>query len=197
VRRDINFFSVYRPSQDSGGWDKFKLISLSLLAGSLIIVLGIYCYFKFADFAVRSAVDAENAYLQSSSLSQAKKTLESTKKKLAVLDQYKKSADRVSSGFAALPKIGSELFSTIAGMEPADTTVKSIAYSNGALTLNCTCTDNQSPAVFAYTLEKSGRFSNVNYSGVSAGTAGTGSGSAAANFYSFTVIITLKGGASS
>jgi Tfp pilus assembly protein PilN len=189
MRRDINFFSVYRSPSDGFG-DKFKLISLSLLAGSLIIVLVIFSYLKFTDLSIIGAASVQNAYLQTSSVSQAKNTLDSAKSKLAALAQYKQAADRVSSEFTALPQLDSELLAAIAGMEPSDVTVNSIDYSGAVLTLNCSCTNNLSPAVFVHTLGTSSKFSSVNYTGVTGGTAST----SVTNAYSFTVTITLKGG---
>ena len=191
MRRDINFFSVYRPSQSSSELDKFKILSLSLLAGSLVLILIIFSSLKITDLSVINNINSENAYLQNSSVSQAKIKLENTNEKIAALNSYKQAANETSSEYTKIPKIDSKVMKTIAGMQPNDVSAQNISYMGGVLSLKCQCTDSQSPANFVHALEKSGKFENVNYSGMSNGDEKS-SGSGA---YSFTVVITLKGGA--
>lgn len=185
MRRDINFFSVYHTQSDSEGIDRFKMIVLSLTVGSFIIVLGIFAALKVADFLTVRQMQTDNSYLLTPGVSQAQKNLSDGSYKLAVLDGYKQEAEKVTSGFNTLPKVDSTILSKIASMLPADITVTGISYSVGTLVLNCTCTDNQSPAVFVHTLQQSGKFDDVNYTGFSQGTAKS---------YTFDVTITVKEG---
>lgn len=187
MRRDINFFSVYRTTADTLD-DKFKIISLSLLVGSLVIVLATFASLKLSDISVRRSIDEANAYLQTPEVVEAKKAVEEDMAKIASLNKYKQAALRVSSGCAEFPKIDSELFRAIAGMMPSDVEAESITYDGKTIALTCTCKDSASPAVFVHALDSSGRFKSVNYSALEAA-AGSNGGS-----YSFSVAISLKGG---
>jgi hypothetical protein len=193
MRRDINFFSVYHSQSDGDGANKIQMILLSALAGSLIIVLVIFTVIKFSDLAVINTINAQNQYLSSPTVSQARQTLSGTRSKLGALAQYKQAAGRVSYGYSLLPQPDSSLLTAIAKMEPSDVTLTSIVYSDDVMTLTCTCKDNQSPAIFAHTLDASGKFAGVNYNGITTGGA-AGSASTANSDYTFTVMITLKGG---
>lgn len=190
MRKDVNFFSIYHSSTDSLE-DKFKLVSLSLLVGSLVLVLAVFTYLKISDLSALRGIEKCSTYLQSSDVLQAKKTLEADKAKISALNRYKQAAQKVSSGYAQFPKVNSKLLETIAGMEPSDVEAKTITYDGKALTLICTCRDSQSPAVFVHCLDKSGKFQFVNYSALESAAEVTSNGS----YYSFSVVITLKGGA--
>lgn len=188
MRRDINFFSVYRPSQSSSELDKFKILSLSLLAGSLLVVLVAFSSIKITDISVIQGINSENAYLKNASVSEAKAQLESTKAKLEVLNAYLAGAKAASSEYAKIPKPDSQILKTIEGMEPDDVSVSNISYTGGVLSLSCQCKNDQSPAVFVHTLKESGKFANVNYSGMAKDSDKSGN-------FKFTTVITLKGGA--
>lgn len=183
MRRDINFFSVYRASSDRYSSNKFNSISLSILAGSFIIVLGIFSYLKIADLVIGSANNEQTAYLQSPAVAKAEQSYSAAKSKLAALNGYVQAAERVSAGFASLPKLDSPLLAAIAKAEPRDVQVSSLAFAGGALTLTCTSPEINSAAIFVHTLQKNDEFSNVNFSGVTK----------SAKYYAFTVMITLKG----
>ena len=187
MRRDINFFSVYRAPADGEFSNKFNIIALSILAGSIIIVLGIFSYLKIADLTTISANNAGISYLQSPTVAKAEKILGTTRSKLAALNSYEQAAERVSYGFASLPKLDSSLLTEIAKTEPKDLNIQSFTYLNGAVTLTCTSSQSNSAAVFVHALQKTKKFSNVNYSGVTSAVAGSKS------TYSFTVLITLMG----
>lgn len=198
MRRDINFFSVYRSSSQVDETGKFKIISLSVLSGSLVFVLFIFVFLKVADLGVtRSATDV-NSFLKSGAVSKAVSVLNDANSKNVALRQYKNQADLINSAFASLPKPDSKLFADIASKEPADVTIYSFSYNGGVLTLNCTCNGKDSPAVFAHALVLDGKYKNITCQSVQEGTAsGAAAGAAVpAGKFTFAISLTLTGGAS-
>lgn len=186
--RDVNFFSVYHVSQSSDGAKKFNLISLSLIAGSLFIILLVFGVLKIAAVSVANKSTAEQAYLSGKEYAKIKSTLEESKAKISALNEYKKAAERVSRDFSSLPQIDSNVLANIASKLPADLDVDKAAYNSGTLTLSCRCKDKLSAAAFVHSLEQSGNFKDVNYLGISQTQSSTP--------YAFTVTLTLKGGTS-
>lgn len=188
MRKDIDFFSGYRTTADHL-YDKFKIISLSLLIGSLVIVLLISGFLGISDLSVRHTIGEMNSYLQSPEVVQAKKTVQTAQSEISALNNYKQAAENVIAGYYLFPKIDSALFKTVASMQPSDVKTNSIAYNGTILTLTCTCDNPSSPAIFVHSLETSGKFESVNYSTVASARDNSGH-----IFYNFTVLITLKGG---
>jgi len=186
MRRDINFFSIYHTQSNGENINFFKITALLLTAGSIIIILAIYCCLKISDLSVLHQIQVGNSVLQSPTTSKIEQTLSDADNKIAALNNYKQTADKFTSGLNTVPRPDSELLDSVAAMEPADLNISSISYSNGTLSLSCTCTNNLSAAVFVHTLEKSGNFSNVDYNGITSD-GGT---------YEFSVVISLKEGGS-
>ncbi len=185
MRRDINFFSVYRSQINVESQDKFKVAALSICVGSLIVVLGIFSYFKYSDLSAQNSMLSASSFLQSPQLAQAQQKIADGSSKITALNAYLKAAKSVSGGISQLPHPDSKLLEKVASLEPDDVTVTSLSFSDQSLTLSCTCKDNTTPAVFVHALEQSGNFIYVNYEGISSGNGST---------FSFDVVITLKGG---
>lgn len=186
MRREINFFSVYRAPQESDSAKKFNIAAASLIFASLFIILSVFVFLKASGEAVLSENQKEQAYLKSSEVLETKKNLENAAARLSAILSYKQAAQRVSNGFESLPKPDSEILAAAASKMPSDVTVTDIDYNKGTLTLSCTGTSEYSPAVFVHSLEESAEFRAVNYTGLTRNSDGGG--------YSFTVRMTLKGG---
>jgi hypothetical protein len=185
MRRDINFFTVYHSQNDTGISEKFNIIALSFCAGCLIIILGIFSFLKLSDSAVIKNILSANSFLQSTQVMQAEQNLNNGNSKIAALSGYKKAAQEVTSEVSANPVTNSTLLQNISSMEPSDIAVSDISYSEGLMTLVCTCSNNKSPAIFVHTLEQSGDFDSVDYQDLSSGDGKT---------FAFSIAITLKGG---
>lgn len=186
MRRDIDFFSVYRSSQSDDKARTFNKIAIIILLGSLSVVLAVFGVLKISNFGMKSANRANQNYLASKEVIEARKQIEDVNRKMTALNLYKKSAQEVSDNFKALPQPDSELLTFIASKLPSDTSVDAISYKSTVLTLQCSCDDNLSAAAFVHALAESGRFNSVNYNGVSK--------TEKSARFTFSVEIALKGG---
>lgn len=187
MRRDINFFSVYHEHTNNDFSRKLNIIALAAAIGIIGIMLGAFGFMKFADFSVVAGISSANAVINAPSAAEAARNMNLLKTKIAALNQYKQAAATASSSFAAMPKLSSSLLTAIARKEPADLDVQAITYAGETLTLGCTSVSDASAAIFVRSLEDSGQFEGVNYSGVTLGDTAKGRGT-----YSFSVTITLK-----
>lgn len=186
MRRDINFFSVYRTPQSESEARTFNIIAAILLAGSLAVMLTVFGILKISSHRVESANKSNQSYLASSEVSKINSQIQDAKSKMSAINLYKRAALRVSKNFSSLPQPDSELLAFIASKLPSGATADAISYDNGTLTLQCSCKDNLSAAVFVHTLEESGRFRSVNYSGILKANENSR--------FTFSVKIALKGG---
>lgn len=166
MRSDVNFFSVYRAAQDTDANKKFNITAISVLAGSLVIIIAVTAVLLFSDMSVNRLNRSNQEYLKSSEASNIESGLAKAKTKLSAINQYKQAAQRVSEGFKSLPEPDSDMLSLIASKMPGDVTVTDITYSSDTLTITGTCTDNLSPAVFVHSLEATQKFNAVNYKSV-------------------------------
>ncbi|CDZ25026.1 hypothetical protein CCDG5_1934 [[Clostridium] cellulosi] len=185
MRRDINFFSVYRMPQSEGESRTFNKVAVILLVASLAVVLAVFGGIKILNLRAVSADNANQSYLKSSEILEFKKQIQNAKTKLSAISSYKQAAQRVSEGFDSLPQPDSELLAFIASKLPEDTSADAMSYSEGTLTIQCSSNDSLSAAKFAHALEESGRFSSVNYSKIFKSNENSR--------FTFSVMISLKG----
>lgn len=187
MRRDINFFSIYHSQPNSEGSDRYKIIALSVIAGSIILVLVTFFIIKIFDFVLVSKTQEALDSLQDPQVTRAEQKLKAGTDKIAALQNYKNAANKIVSGVNAVKGPDSSTLSLIASKEPADVTVTGVSYTSGCLTLNCASTDDESPSNFVHALEQSGSFSSVSNSEITKGDN---------NQYNFNISILLKGGKS-
>lgn len=184
MQRDINFFSIYRSQPGSEG-GRFRIIALSVIAGSIIFIFLIFSIFRISDFVTVIKLREGIESLQTPQVVQGLQKYKTGNEKNTALKSYKKAASDIVSGINSVKGPDTSTLGLIASKEPADVKVTGVKYASGCLTLNCTSTDDESPASFVHALTQSGGFSSVSNSEITKNDK---------NLYAFDVTIYLKGG---
>jgi len=187
MQRDINFFSVYRSPIDSdSGLDKITLIGLIMIISSIVLVVGLFAYYKTMDLSIIKQSSDINKYLLQSDITAAQSKIIAETGQISVLNQYKIAASSQATAFSSQPQFSDTVLDTISHVMPADVTIQTIDYKGSTITLTCTSKDKFSPAVFVHSLAGVSIFTGVTYTGVDTLAAGSS--------YSFTVTFTMNGG---
>lgn len=166
MRKDINFFSVYSSPLDShNGFDPVLTTGLSIIAVSLVVVLGLFGFFKGKALLSKFETAKIQNYLQSPSVQSATEKADKYSSRISLLDSYKNAVSKAYGNFKSNPSVNSSLLSSIEAVQPADVSTLEINFSNGAVTLSCTSKSEQSIYQFVHKLKTNSNFDEVGYSG--------------------------------
>lgn len=189
MRRDINFFAVYRSPLDSksNGVSPVTLIGTITVIACIIVMLVLFSVLKMSDFGQTSKIDDINNYLNSASVVSAENTISAVTNKITALNNYINAVSTAYKAFQTLPAPDSKLIDSISNGMPGDIIIDNMTYTMSVISLKCTCVSQQSPEIFVRALKASGGFDNIVYNGFAL---------TDNNNYTFTVTCTTKEAAS-
>lgn len=188
MRRDVDFFSVYRnPIDAKGGLDRVAVIGLSLIAVCTAVIIGIFVYAQVGSLTLQNQISGIQRYLSRSDVTKAGQTVLDGDRKLDALRQYGTMASSNIQEFGKLTAPDSALFQAVTAAAPAGTAVSDVQYSDSRLTISCTASSSDAAVAYTAALQQTGRFRYITYGGVTQ--SGTG--------YEFAIQCTLKGGSAS
>ena len=188
MRRDVDFFSVYRnPIDAKGGLDRIAVIGLALIAVCTAVVIGVFVYAQVGNMTLQSQIAGIHRYLSRSDVTKAGQTVLDGDRKTHALRQYGAVASSNVQAFNKLAAPDSALLQAVSSAAPAGTTTTDVQYSDSLLTVSCTAAASDAAVSYTAALRQTGLFGYVTYGGVTQ--SGTG--------YKFAIQCTLKGGSAS
>jgi hypothetical protein len=167
MQRDINFFAVYHSPLDnnSNGKDPITIIGIIAVSACIVVVLGLFGVLKLFDTGLSLEISNINQFLSSTSVATAQKSVAGTQNKINAINNYKNAVSGAYKQYQTLPIPDSILISAISKVIPDDVKISNMTYASSVITLQCTCTNQQSPVVFVNALKTSGNFDNIVYNG--------------------------------
>ena len=189
MHRDINFFAVYQSPLDNNGDGKDLVTLIGIIAVSvcIVVVLSLFGFLRMFGIGQNLQISNINEFLSSASVQKAQKAVASTENKINAINNYKNAVSDAYKQYQTLPIPDSILISAISKQIPADVKISNMTYASSIITLQCTCTNQQSPVVFVNALKSSGSFDNIVYNGYAINDK---------NEYAFNLTFTSKGATS-
>ena len=185
MKKDINFFSIYRSPLDSeSGSDPVTIAGIIIVSVCFVTVLGIFGAFRFLTAGVEMQNAKISRYLSSPEVSAAESRVSAENGRLAALNKYTNAVGGAYRLYSSLPGPSSAILKSVQSCLPADVTVKAVSFAGSTLSLQCVCKDPLSGASFAHALRLNSNILHVEYGGVSLGENQS---------YSFTITCTVKG----
>lgn len=158
--KDINLFEGIKKSAPLK--KKSKAVSAGLVVLILVTValVGMYGWLKYTNKNLEANLASINQQIEGLG---GGESLDYETNKLSAYQSYNQMLKNLSQEIQSYPMLDASLFTDIASRMPSDTTVQSISYEGGVLTLTCLSDSADSPPIFVGALKESSYIDTVNY----------------------------------